>query len=41
MTGKDCWSEMYLDARGDIPVLPTVDEAIAWANDLIAKIDKA
>ena len=22
-----------------IPVLPTVDDAIAWTNDLIAKID--
>ena len=41
MTGRDGWSEMYLDARGDIPVLPNVDEAIAWVNDLIAKIDKA
>ena len=24
-----------------LEVLPTVDEAIAWANELIASIDKA
>lgn len=35
------WNSMYLEAKGDLPVLPTVDEAVAWANDLIAKIDAA
>ena len=25
----------------EVSLLPTVDEAIAWANDLIAKIDQA
>ena len=38
---KATWEELYLDAKGDLPVLPTVDEAIAWANELIARIDKA
>jgi len=33
------WNSMYLEAKGDLSVLPSVDEAIAWANDLIAKID--
>lgn len=32
------WPEMYSEARGDIPALPTVEEAIAWANDFIDKI---
>jgi len=35
------WETIYSDERGDLPVLPTVDEAVAWANDLIAKIDAA
>ena len=35
------WGEVYSTQRGTLPVLPTVDEAIAWANDLIANIDKA
>lgn len=33
------WEAYYGEQRGDLPVLPTVDEAIAWANELIAKID--
>ena len=37
----DLWSEVYSTQRGTLPVLPTVDEAIAWANDLITRIDKA
>ena len=32
------WEDLYLDQRNDLPVLPTVDEAIAWTNDLIARI---
>lgn len=30
--------DVAIDRLGDIPVLPTVEEAIAWANDLIDKI---
>ena len=35
------WEEVYRVQSLDLNVLPTVDEAIAWANDLIAKIDQA
>ena len=33
------WDKVYNERRGTVPVLPTVDEAIAWTNDLIAKIE--
>lgn len=35
------WDSLYEAAKGDLPVLPTVDEAIVWTNDLIARIDRA
>jgi len=35
------WSLAYNEMKADLPVLPTVDEAVAWVNDLIAKIDAA
>jgi len=35
------WDAAYSDQKGNLNVLPTVDEAVAWANDLIAKIDAA
>lgn len=35
------WDALYANARHDLPVLPTVDEAVDWANDLIARIDAA
>lgn len=35
------WESTYNAQRNDLPVLPNVDEAISWANELIAKIDKA
>ena len=35
------WDEAYSNQRLDLPVLPTVDEAIVWANELIEIIDKA
>ena len=38
--GKN-WDFLYNAARGALPVCPTVDEAIDWANDFITKIDKA
>ena len=34
------WDVGYLDQKGDLDVLSTVDEAIDWANDLIEQIDK-
>lgn len=35
------WDVGYNAAKYDLPVLPTVDEAVAWANDLIERIDSA
>lgn len=32
------WDSLYDAQKGSLPVLSTVDEAIAWANGLIAKI---
>jgi len=37
IAGAD-WDSMYLEAKDDLPVLPSVGEAIAWANDLIERI---
>lgn len=37
----ESWQEVYNAQRLDLPVLPSVDEAIIWANELIAKIDAA
>ena len=39
--GNPKWEAVYNDQKGNLAVLPTVEEAIAWANDLIAKIVKA
>lgn len=33
------WDEAYSVQKLDLPVLPTVEEAIVWCNGLIAKID--
>ena len=33
------WDVAYLERKGGLKVLPTVDEAIIWANDLVARID--
>ena len=40
VTGED-WVQAYDNQKGDLPVLPTVDEAVAWANELIENIDRA
>ena len=37
----DRWAELYDAQKGVLPVLETVDKAIAWANTLISKIDSA
>ena len=37
----DNWQTLYDDAKGLIDVLPSVDEAITWANALIARIASA
>jgi hypothetical protein len=33
------WSTIYDEAAVSLAVLPNVDSAVAWANDLIARID--
>jgi len=33
------WDALYSAARGALPVLKTVDEAIVWANEFIVKIE--
>ncbi|HJI72453.1 MAG TPA: nucleotidyl transferase AbiEii/AbiGii toxin family protein [Coriobacteriaceae bacterium] len=35
------WDSLYFSQVEGLNVLPTVDDAVAWANDLIAKIDSA
>ena len=35
------WDMLYDSLRGNLPVLQTMDEAIAWVNDLIAAICSA
>ena len=37
----DGWDQVYIERRGAVPVLPTVDEAVDWANDLIDQIEKS
>jgi len=37
----ESWGAVYESQKGDLPVLPTVDEAVAWANALISKISRA
>ena len=38
ITRNENWDAVYAEQRGSLPVLPTIDEAIAWANDLIQQI---
>ena len=33
------WDELYMKARGNLPILPTANEAVMWVNELIAKIE--
>lgn len=35
----ELWNRVYEEQKGDLPVLPTVDEAVEWANALIQKIE--
>lgn len=37
----DSWDRVYDEQKGALPVLPTVDEAIKWVNDLIEKINNS
>lgn len=38
---SESWDELYSAAKGDLPVLPSADAAIEWANALIHKISSA
>ena len=38
VTEVDGWDDIYLTQKLNLPVLPTVDQAIEWANGLIARI---
>ena len=38
---QDGWEEIYAAQKFDLPVLPTVDEAIEWTNLLIGRIVNA
>lgn len=37
----EMWDLIYNAQKKELPVLPTVDEAITWANELIERIDNA
>ena len=41
ITKGESWDTLYADAAEGLEVLETVDEAVAWANELIEKIDAA
>ena len=41
VTKNENWADVYATQKGDLPVLPTVDEAVEWANGLISRIDSA
>ncbi len=41
VTKFDGWDEIYATQKLELPVLPTVDQAIEWANDLITRIATA
>ena len=38
---RPTWDTLYAEQMANLPVLPTVDEAIVWVNGLIALIDAA
>ena len=37
----ETWDAIYNEQRGELSVIHSVDEAITWANELIARIDNA
>lgn len=41
IAGKSDWAIGYNAAKYDLPVKPSIDEAIRWANELITRIDKS
>lgn len=41
ITKGSTWDDLYNTQKGSLNVLPTCDEAVAWANELITSIAKA
>ena len=41
MVKGENWDAVYQNQKGVLPVIPTVDEAVEWANELIVKIEGA
>ena len=41
ITKNENWDAVYTEQKGTLSVLPTVDEAISWANNLIQRIAAA
>ena len=41
VVANDGWRDLYATAAEGLPVCSSVEEAIVWANDLIARIDAA
>jgi hypothetical protein len=37
----DGWDELYRDQLGGLDILQSVDEAVTWANELVARIDRS
>ena len=33
------WSSLYDEQRGSLPILQTVEEAVAWTNELVEKLN--
>lgn len=40
VTVNDGWPALYGNAREELPVLPDVDAAVAWTNNLIGRIER-
>ena len=38
---QDGWSDLYESLSDGLPVIENVDDAVQWANELIARIDSA
>ena len=41
ISANDGWRAIYDEQKGDLSVLPTVEEAVAWTRRLIDRIDAA
>lgn len=41
VNGNERWPELHSVASKGLPVIDNVDDAIVWANDLIARIEAA